>query len=113
VPGETRAEELARDLEGVALVRVVLPKFTDGRAYTLARLLRSRLAFAGELRVTGDVLRDQLFYLARCGFDAFELPEGADVSDALRAFADFTVTYQPAADHDEPIWRRRLTFPKS
>lgn len=109
VPGDTPPEELARDLDGVALVVVDLPKFTDGRAYTLARLLRGRFGYEGELRATGDVLRDQLFYLARCGFTSFELAPGRDVADALRAFEDFGVTYQPAADHDEPIWRRRAS----
>lgn len=108
-PGDTEPEELARLLDGVELVVVELPKFTDGRAYTLARLLRTRFGFAGELRATGDVLRDQLFYLARCGFTSFELAPGRDVADALRAFEDFSVTYQPAADHDEPIWRRRAS----
>ncbi|MCZ7683107.1 MAG: DUF934 domain-containing protein [Sandaracinaceae bacterium] len=108
-PGDTDPEELARHLDGVELVVVELPKFTDGRAYTLARLLRTRFGYAGELRATGDVLRDQLFYLARCGFTSFELAPGRDVADALRAFEDFSVTYQPAADHDEPIWRRRAS----
>ena len=55
----------------------------------------------------GNVLREQLFYLSRCGFDAFELEEGKDLEDALSAFEELGVTYQPATDHDEPIWRRR------
>jgi len=107
VPGETSPEELAPELEGVALVAVTIPKFTDGRAYSLARLLRARFGYGGELRARGDVLRDQLFYLSRCGFDSFELKAGKDVSDALAAFRDFSLTYQPATDHDQPIWRRR------
>ncbi|HEY8432377.1 MAG TPA: DUF934 domain-containing protein [Sandaracinaceae bacterium] len=109
VRGDTPPEELAPELEGVELVVVELPKFTDGRAYTLARLLRERFGYRGELRATGDVLRDQLFYLSRCGFTSFELAPGRDVDDALRAFEDFSVTYQPAADHAEPIWRRRAS----
>ncbi len=107
VPGDTAPEELASDLEGLSLIVVHIPKFSDGRAYTLARLLRGRFGYEGELRAAGNVLRDQLFYLARCGFTSFELAPGRDVSDALAAFADFSVTYQPAADHDQPIWRRR------
>lgn len=107
VRGDTDPAELAAELGGVALVEVELPKFTDGRLYSLARLVRDRHGYTGELRVTGDVLRDQLFYLARCGFTTFRLAPGRDVADALRAFEDFSVTYQPAADHAEPIWRRR------
>lgn len=109
VSGDTPVEQLAPELEGIGLVVIELPKFTDGRAYSLARLLRDRYGYTGELRAKGDVLRDQLFYLARCGFTQFELAPGRDVADALSAFADFSVTYQPAADHDEPIWRRRAT----
>lgn len=107
VSGDTDPASLSSELEGLSLVQIELPKFTDGRAYTLARLLRERFGFAGELRATGDVLRDQLFFLARCGFSSFRLAPGRDPGDALRAFDDFSVTYQPAADHTTPIWRRR------
>ena len=105
VPGETDAE--AVDLEGAVLIAVEFPKFTDGRGYSFARVLRSRVGYVGELRAVGQVLRDQLFYMARCGFDSFELVDGKDVDDALAAFRDFSVTYQPASDDDAPIWRRR------
>lgn len=107
VSGDTDADALAARLEGVALVVIEIPKFTDGRAYSLARLLRDKHGYEGELRASGHVMRDQLFYMARCGFDSFVLPEGANVEDALKAFADFSATYQPSSDHDEPIWRRR------
>ena len=107
VLGEVDPDELGPQLDGVALVVVEFPKFTDGRGYTLARVLRDRHDYRGELRAVGHVLRDQLFYMARCGFETFELAPGRDVDDALRAFEDFSVTYQPAADHQEPIWRRR------
>ena len=107
VPGETDPDALAPTLEGVSLIAVEFPKFTDGRGYSLARVLRDRGGYEGELRALGHVLRDQLFYMARCGFDSFALADGQDVQDALAAFADFSVTYQPAADHDQPIWRRR------
>ncbi|MEC7519442.1 MAG: DUF934 domain-containing protein [Myxococcota bacterium] len=107
VPGDLPPEELAPQLDGVALVAIELPKFTDGRAYSLARLLRDRFAYEGELRAIGHVLRDQLLYLARCGFDTFVLAEGKSLEDGVAAFDDFTVEYQPAADHDTPIWRRR------
>ncbi|MGF1469323.1 MAG: DUF934 domain-containing protein [Sandaracinaceae bacterium] len=106
VPGSAEAKDVAPLLDRVPLVAITFPKFTDGRGYSLARSLRERYGFRGELRAVGDVLRDQLFYMARCGFDAFELKEGKDVEDALSAFEDFSVTYQPATDRAEPLWRR-------
>ncbi len=78
----------------------------DGRAFTQARLLRERYGFKKEIRATGDVLQDQLFYMQRCGFDAFEVREDQDMASALKAFEEMTVTYQPAADEEFPIWRR-------
>jgi uncharacterized protein (DUF934 family) len=88
---------LAGDLDKLALIAVRFPKFTDGRGYSIARLLR-RLGWKGELRAVGDVLRDQLFYMTRCGFDAFALRDDQDPQVALTAFNDFTVPYQPAID---------------
>lgn len=107
VPGDADPDALAERLSDVALVAIEIPKFTDGRAYSLARMLRDKHGYEGELRATGHVLRDQLFYMARCGFDSFVLADGVEVDDALKAFADFSETYQPASDHDEPIWKRR------
>ncbi|MCA9610178.1 MAG: DUF934 domain-containing protein [Myxococcales bacterium] len=107
VDGATDPEALLPFLDRLELVVIEVPKFTDGRAYSLARLLRDRHGYRGSLRAVGDVLRDQLLFFFRCGFDAFELAEGKDVDDALAAFRDFSVTYQPAEDHDQPIWRRR------
>ena len=94
-------------LAEVALVAVEFPGFKDGRGYTTARLLRERFGWKGELRAVGDVMRDQLFYMLRCGFDAFELKVGKDIEDALNAFKDFSVTYQGAADDPRPLFRRR------
>ncbi|MBX3273249.1 MAG: DUF934 domain-containing protein [Sandaracinaceae bacterium] len=107
VDGASDPELLAPHLHRLALIVVEIPKFTDGRAYSLARLLRSRHGYRGELRAVGYVLRDQLFYLWRCGFDSFALAPGKDPADALAAFTEWSVTYQPAEDHDVPIWRRR------
>lgn len=106
VSNETDPDALGASIDGVSLVAVEFPKYTDGRGYSIARVLRERHGFSGELRAVGNVLRDQLFYMARCGFDAFELTEGKDVDDAIEGFRDFSVTYQPAAD-GAPIWRRR------
>lgn len=91
----------------LALIAVEFPRFTDGRGYSIARQLRDRHHFAGELRAVGWVLRDQLFYLERCGFDAFELKPGKPLESALEAFGEFTVTYQAAVDDPRPIYRRR------
>lgn len=88
---------LVEDFDPLALIAVRFPKFTDGRGYSIARLLR-RLGWKGELRAVGDVLRDQLFYMTRCGFDAFELREDQDAQIALTAFSDFSAPYQPAID---------------
>jgi len=103
---------IAQDLRHFALVAVNFPQFTDGRGYSIARLLRERYRWQGELRAIGDVFRDQLFYLARCGFDAFALRQGEDAQAALPAFDDFSDAYQTAADRPMPLFRRRfLTSP--
>jgi len=107
VPGDVHLDRLAAELTGVAAVAVEIPKFTDGRAYSTARLLRERYGFRGRLRAVGHVLRDQLFYLARCGFDSFELTGRGSLEEALGAFLELSVTYQPAADEALPLWRRR------
>jgi uncharacterized protein (DUF934 family) len=99
--------EIAADLQRIALVAVHFPKFADGRGYSTARLLRERFGYRGELRAIGDVGRDQLFYLARVGFDAFLIPEGRDVQEVLEAFADLPETYQGSTDQLLPLFRRR------
>jgi uncharacterized protein (DUF934 family) len=101
------AQEVAELLPNLALIAIEFPGFKDGRGYSTARILRERFKFAGELRAVGDVLRDQLFYMERCGFDAFELKAGKDIQGALDAFSEFSVTYQGAADDPRPMFRRR------
>ncbi|MGA8055665.1 MAG: DUF934 domain-containing protein [Burkholderiales bacterium] len=98
---------IAADLERLALVAVNFPQFTDGRGYSTARLLRERYGYKGELRAVGDVLRDQLFYLARVGFDAFALRADQDAEAALSAFGDFSEAYQTSVDRPHPLFRRR------
>jgi uncharacterized protein (DUF934 family) len=93
------------------LIAVHFPVFSDGRGYSTARLLRERHGFRGELRAIGDVLRDQLFELARCGFDAFELRADQDAPQALKAFDDFTEVYQAATDRG-PLFERRFGLQK-
>lgn len=98
--------ELAGAVEQLKLITVEFPKFSDGRGYSTARLLRDRYGYLGELRAVGDVLRDQLLYMKRCGFDSFELAPGRDPAEALHAFGEFSVTYQGAADEAQPLYRR-------
>jgi len=93
-----RAEELAAELPRLSLVAVEFPNAGDGRGYSTGRLLRERLGFTGELRAVGAGVRhDQVFLLARCGFDALELAPGEDPEAALRALRRYDVGYQPGA----------------
>jgi uncharacterized protein (DUF934 family) len=80
---------------------------TDGRHYSLARLLRERFGLAAELRAVGDVLPDQLLYMRRCGYTSFELAPGKSLDTGLRALQAFSVTYQGGADDPRPLYRRR------
>ncbi len=98
---------LADDLHRLALIAVNFPRFGDGRGYSAAFLLRQRYGFKGELRAIGDVLRDQLFYLQRVGFNAFGVRAGKDIEDALKALDDFSETYQASSDQPVPLFRRR------
>ena len=105
--GDDRVEELAADIAQFSLIALDFPAFKDGRCYSHARLLRDRYGFKGDLRAVGDVLRDQLFYLKRCGFSSFFIRHDKDINDALKAFNDFTVKYQTAADGALPVYRLR------
>jgi len=89
---------LAGRLDGLAVIAVEFAKFSDGRGYSIATLLRSRLGFKGEIRAVGDVLIDQLFAMARCGIDSFALRGDQDLEVAKRAFETFPAVYQWAAD---------------
>lgn len=101
---------IADDLVRLDLIALRVKSFTDGRGYSTGTLLRQRYGFRGELRAIGDIQRDQLFYLARCGFDAFVLREGEDVEAALGAFQDFGEAYQAAVDRPIPLFRRRVSL---
>lgn len=107
VTGDTEPNVLLPFLDKLALIAVEFPKFSDGRGYSLARLLRERHHFKGELRAVGDVLRDQLFFLHRVGFDAFVVREDRCPTDALQSFNDFSVTYQGDVHDKRPIYHRR------
>ena len=93
-----KVDELKNDFTRIGLIALEFGGIGEGRGYSQAALLRTRYKFTGELRAVGKIQRDQLFYMARCGFDTFELPEGADLNVALTAFDDFSVAYQGATD---------------
>ena len=101
--------ELVPDLASLGLIAVHFPKFTDGRGYSTAALLRTRHHYTGELRAFGDVGRDQLFYLKRCGFDSFSLAAHRDPEAALASLEDFSLRYQASVDDPVPLFRRRLS----
>ena len=96
-------------MQALELIALNFPSFADGRAYSSARELRNNLGFKGEIRAIGDVLRDQLFYMARCGFDAFLLRDDQNVETALGAFDDFKDGYQVSVDKPLPLFRRRAS----
>lgn len=101
-------EDLALHVARLRLIVLNFPKFSDGRAYSQARLLRGRLGYRGELRATGGVLQDQVPFMLRCGFDSFE-SEQAGFGEALaRVRTLFSVVYQPAEDGRTPASRLRL-----
>ena len=99
---------IAADLAHFALVALRIAKFSDGRAYSAARLLRERYGYQGELRAFGDVARDELLGLERVGFDAFALREGEDPQAALAAFGELGELYHASVTQPLPLFRRRL-----
>jgi len=98
---------VAARLAGAARVEVEFPKFSDGRGFSIARLLRERYGYRGELRAVGQITRDHLHDMEQVGFDAFELREGEDAEAALAAFGDFSENYQATAAQPVPLFRRR------
>ena len=104
-PGE-EPKDLEDDLSVLPLIAIHFPAFKDGRGYSYARELRTRYHFKGEVRATGDVLRDQLFYMTRCGFNAFEVREDRSIEEALEGLNDFSVTYQGDVNEPRPLYRR-------
>ncbi len=98
---------LAVDCPALPLIAIDFPQFTDGRGYSIARLLREKHEFAGELRAIGDVLRDQLYYLWQCGFNAFAVRADRSLEDALEGLSDFKDSYQATWARPVPLFRRR------
>jgi uncharacterized protein (DUF934 family) len=97
-PNDRDLDDLVPHLVNVAVVALVFPTFRDGRAYTQARLLRERHGFKGELRATGQVLRDQFVFMLRAGFDAFEVKKQSDAEAFATTVKHYSVFYQPTGD---------------
>lgn len=100
-------EAIAADAGRFALIAVNFPKYQDGRGFSIARLLRERFGYKGELRAFGHITRDHLHYMEGCGFDAFELREGESAEEALTAFDAFSEAYQASVTRPSPLFRRR------
>ncbi|XGA81630.1 DUF934 domain-containing protein [Halomonas sp. CH40] len=102
---------LAAELDRASAIAIDFPAFTDGRGYTLARLLRERFGYQGEIRAVGDVLVDQLDYMRRCGFTAMALRHDQHPEDALRAINAISVRYQPDVELRQAMFERRQAQP--
>lgn len=101
------ADTIGADVESFDLIALTFPKFQDGRAYSTARLLRERHGFAGELRATGAVHRDQFFFMARCGFDTYQVQDENEVKGFAQAMEEISLSYQPAGDARRPLYWHR------
>ena len=104
------ALSLSEDIARLALVAIHFPAFADGRGYSHAWLLRNRLGYRGELRAVGDVFKDNLYYLSRCGFNSFAIRADKDIGIALRGLDDFSEGYLGTTTTPAPLFRRRLTI---
>ena len=99
--------QIIGDVNEIPLIALNFPVFTDGRSYSNARELRLELHYSGEIRAIGDVLRDQIFYMSRCGFNSFLIREDQDSASCLKALNDFQSSYQSTAVDKNPLFRRR------
>lgn len=106
--GPEGPEAIAGDLPRLPLVAVNFQSFGDGRGFSTARLLRERHGYRGEIRAIGQVIRDWLLFMERCGFDSFLLRDDEDLENALQAFAELPDAYQASFAEPQPLFRRRL-----
>jgi len=104
-PGDDLAP-LSEHLDSLPLIAISFPAFADGRGFSYARELREK-GFKGELRAVGNFIRDQLYYLKRCGFDAFQMADESQLESALSSLEAFSDPYQAAIDEPQPLFRRR------
>ncbi len=106
VPSDKLPQDIP-NIDKLALIAIEFPKFSDGRGYTVGRMLRDRHNSTGELRAVGWVIREWMSYMERCGFDAWELKPGKPLESALQAFGEITHSYQSTPVQKLPIYRRR------
>lgn len=106
--GDQDVLTLGKHLDKLPLIVINFAAFADGRSFSQARILRDQLDYSGEIRAAGNYMQDQLFYLSRCGVDAFLLPEGVVVESAMQSLADFSDSYQAACNEPQPLFRRRI-----
>jgi uncharacterized protein (DUF934 family) len=107
-PNNRDVDDLVPYLDRLAVIALVFPTFRDGRAYSQARLLRERHGFKGELRATGQVLRDQFVFMLRAGFDAFEVKKESDAEAFAATVKRYSVFYQPTGDGRLTALHRRM-----
>ena len=100
-------EKYIDHLLALPVIAIYFPEFTDGRGFSLATLLRERYGYQGELRALGNILPDQLFYLQRCGFNAFSFGQEVNLKEACKALNDFSGSYQIASDQSIPLFKQR------
>jgi uncharacterized protein (DUF934 family) len=107
-PNNRDVDDLVPYLDRLAVIALVFPSFRDGRAYSQARLLRERHGFRGELRATGQVLRDQFVFMLRAGFDAFDVKKDSDAEVFANTAKRYSVFYQPTGDGRITALHRRM-----
>ena len=98
---------ITQQLKALPVIAINFPVFSDGRGYSYARQLRDQFGFGGELRAIGDVLKDQLFFYQRCGFNSFAARADRDIDQALNSLNDFSVCYQATNDSTMPAFKKR------
>ena len=107
IDGNEEIEAVAELLLVSPVIAIKFPKFADGRGFSVARLLRERYTYKGEIRAIGEIIRDQLYLLRRCGFNAFEFGAQVNLAEASASLLDFSDAYQVAADQPIPLFKRR------
>lgn len=107
LPVDCDLDALDIDLKNTPLIAIEFTTFMDGRAFSIARTLREQFDYTGELRALGNFIPDQLHYLSRCGFDAFQFPDDVEDSTIQECLNAFSEHYQAAVDDPQPLFRRR------
>ena len=105
--GHAEIEQIIEPFLDLPLIAINFPKFADGRGFSSARLIRERYNYSGELRAIGGFIRDQLYLLKRCGFNAFQFSDENELSEAAESLKDFSENYQVSVDQENPLFRRR------